>query len=215
MLEGVVQNGTASNLKNENYPIAGKTGTAQMNYGKDGQKISYHASFVGYFPADNPEYSCIVSIYNPSEGSFYGNVVAGNVFRKIADKIYSTDTKAVANDVMESYSSALPICKSGSREKIQTVCEVLDLPNNIENFPTVKWIRFSDLSNDKENFLPYSPANEDYVPDVRNMGAADAIGILEKNGLRVIISGRGKVVEQVPSQGTICAKGDMIYLTLK
>ena len=215
MLEGVVQHGTARNLRNENYPIAGKTGTAQMNYGKDGQKISYHASFVGYFPADDPQYSCIVSIYNPSEGSFYGNVVAGNVFRKIADKIYSTDTKAVANEPIEEYVSALPLSKAGSREKIQSVCEILDLPTNIENFPTVKWIRFKDLTGDKENFAPYMPENGGYVPDVRNMGAADANTILENNGLRVMISGRGRVVEQTPSQGSICAKGDSVYLTLK
>ena len=215
MLEGVVQNGTAKNLKNENYPIAGKTGTAQMNYGKGGEKITYHASFVGYFPADDPQYSCIVSIYGPSEGSIYGNVVAGNVFRKIADKIYSTDTKAVANEPREEFVSALPISKSGNREKIQSVCEMLDLPTNIENFPTVKWIRFKDLANDKENFAPYSPENGSYVPDVRNMGVADAIRILESNGLRVMFSGRGRVVSQVPAQGTICAKGDSIYLTLK
>ena len=105
--------------------------------------------------------------------------------------------------------------KSGNREKIQSVCEILDLPTNIENFPTVKWIRFKDIAGDKENFAPYSPENGNYVPDVRNMGAADAISVLEKNGLRVMISGRGRVVEQVPSQGTVCAKGDSIYLTLK
>lgn len=214
MLEGVVQNGTASNLKNENYPIAGKTGTAQMNYGTGG-KITYHASFVGYFPADDPQYSCIVSIYGPSVGSIYGSVVAGNVFRKIADKIYSTDTKAIANEPRDEYATALPFSKSGSREKIQSVCEILDLPNNIENFPTVQWIKFKNLAGDKENFTTYSPENGNYIPDVRNMGAADAIRILEDKGLRVMISGRGRVVEQTPSQGSICAKGDSVYLTLK
>ena len=59
------------------------------------------------------------------------------------------------------------------------------------------------------------PENGSYVPDVRNMGAADAIRILENNGLRVMFSGRGRVVAQVPAQGTVCAKGDSIYLTLK
>ena len=215
MLEGVVQNGTARNLRNENYPIAGKTGTAQMNYGKDGQKVTYHASFVGYFPADKPEYSCIVSIYNPSEGSIYGNVVAGNVFRKIADKIYSIDTKAVADEVNDDPISHLPQSKSGNRENIQSVCEILDIPTNLENFPTVKWIRFKDLTNEKENFAPYSVEAGNLIPDVRNMGASDAIGILEKSGLKVMISGRGRVVQQVPSQGTVFAKGDSIYLTLK
>lgn len=215
MLEGVVQNGTARNLKNENYPIAGKTGTAQMNYGKGGQKITYHASFVGYFPADNPEYSCIVSIYNPSEGSFYGNVVAGNVFRKIADKIYSTDTKAVADEINDNPETLLPLSKSGNRANIQTVCNMLDIPTNIDNFPTVKWVRFKDHAGEKENFAPYAPEIGTVIPDVRNMGASDAIGILEQAGLKVAISGRGRVVAQVPAQGTVYAKGDSIYLTLK
>jgi cell division protein FtsI (penicillin-binding protein 3) len=116
---------------------------------------------------------------------------------------------------MEEYVSALPLSKAGSREKIQSVCEILDLPTNIENFPTVKWVKFKGLSGDKENFAPYMPENGSYIPDVRNMGAADAIRILESNGLRVMISGRGRVVEQTPSQGSICAKGDSVYLTLK
>ncbi|MCF0207374.1 MAG: transpeptidase family protein [Bacteroidales bacterium] len=212
MLEGVVQRGTAQNLKNENYKIAGKTGTAQMNYGRGG-KISYHASFVGYFPADNPEYSCIVSIYNPSRGSFYGNVVAGNVVRKIADKIYSTDTKAIANEVNpEVY---FPYCKSGSREKIQTVCNALDLRTNIDNFHTVKWVKYENSENNKLNFEPYTPESNSYIPNVRNMSVADAIKILEDAGMVVSFSGRGKVIDQCPKAGTVFAKGDKIYLTLK
>ncbi|MBO7132988.1 MAG: transpeptidase family protein [Bacteroidales bacterium] len=215
MLEGVVQNGTAVNLKNENYQIAGKTGTAQMNYGKHGEKITYHASFVGYFPADNPEYSCVVSIYNPSENGFYGNKVAGNVFRKIADRIYSTDTKAVASEVNDDPFSQLPISKSGKRESIQAVCEILDVPTNIENFSTVNWIKFKDNSDGRENFVPYSPVSANRVPDVRNMGASDAVVLLERNGLKVVFSGRGRVVTQIPEHGTMCEKGDTVFLTLK
>ena len=79
----------------------------------------------------------------------------------------------------------------------------------------MKWIRFKDLTNEKENFAPYSVEAGNLIPDVRNMGASDAIGILEKSGLKVMISGRGRVVQQVPSQGTVFAKGDSIYLTLK
>ena len=215
MLEGVVQRGTAGNLKNENYQIAGKTGTAQMNYGKHGEKITYHASFVGYFPADKPEYSCVVSIYNPSANGFSGNTVAGNVFRKIADRIYSTDTKTVVKEVNENFEAKLPLSKSGKRESIQTVCNILNMPTNIDNFPTVKWIKFKDNSDGRENFVPYAPVSADLVPDVRNMGASDAVVLLERNGLRVVISGRGRVSSQVPAQGTACAKGDTIYLTLK
>ncbi len=94
LLEGVVENGTAKNLKNANYKIAGKTGTAQIANAKhgyrSGSRISYQASFVGYFPADNPLYSCIVVVNAPSNWVYYGNVVAGPVFKEIADKVYAT-----------------------------------------------------------------------------------------------------------------------------
>ena len=93
LLEGVVENGTAKNLKNSNYRIAGKTGTAQIANAKHGyrtgSRISYQASFVGYFPADDPLYSCIVVVNAPSNWVYYGNVVSGPVFKEIADKVYA------------------------------------------------------------------------------------------------------------------------------
>ena len=94
LLEGVVENGTAKNLKNSNYRIAGKTGTAQIANAKhgyrSGSRISYQASFVGYFPADDPLYSCIVVVNAPSNWVYYGNVVSGPVFKEIADKVYAS-----------------------------------------------------------------------------------------------------------------------------
>lgn len=94
LLEGVVEDGTAKNLKNSNYKIAGKTGTAQIanaRHGyRSGSRISYQASFVGYFPADDPLYSCIVVVNAPSNWVYYGNVVSGPVFKEIADKVYAS-----------------------------------------------------------------------------------------------------------------------------
>lgn len=94
LLEGVVENGTAMNLKNSNYKIAGKTGTAQIANAKHGyrtgSRISYQASFAGYFPADDPLYSCIVVINAPSNWVYYGNVVSGPVFKEVADKVYAS-----------------------------------------------------------------------------------------------------------------------------
>jgi len=94
LLEGVVENGTAMNLKNSNYRIAGKTGTAQIANAKhgyrSGSRISYQASFVGYFPADDPLYSCIVVVNAPSNWVYYGNVVSGPVFKEVADKVYAS-----------------------------------------------------------------------------------------------------------------------------
>jgi cell division protein FtsI (penicillin-binding protein 3) len=93
MLKNVVKRGTAKNIYNSNYFLAGKTGTCQVNYGK-GEEIQYIASFAGYFPADNPQYSCIVVIHKPNKKiGFYGNVVAAPVFQKIAQKLYTDNPK--------------------------------------------------------------------------------------------------------------------------
>lgn len=90
MMENVVKRGTADNLYSENFSMAGKTGTCQSEYWKSSG--NYIASFAGYFPADQPKYSCIVVIHKPdvSKG-YYGNIVAGPVFKKIAQKIYSNN----------------------------------------------------------------------------------------------------------------------------
>jgi len=93
MLEGVVQNGTATNLKNPLVTMAGKTGTCQLNYWKK-HTNDYQASFAGYFPADNPRYSCIVVINKPNyHRGYYGSTVAAPVFGRIAKRIYSSTPK--------------------------------------------------------------------------------------------------------------------------
>lgn len=92
VLENVVKKGTAAKLYSKDFSMAGKTGTAQVNYGKrDGTKMYYASSFVGYFPADHPKYSCIVVVHKPStaNGDFYGAGVAGPVFKRIAQKIFT------------------------------------------------------------------------------------------------------------------------------
>ena len=94
ILEGVVEKGTAKNLNNPLIKIAGKTGTNQIynkKYGyRSNSEVSYQASFVGYFPADDPQYSCIVVVNSPSRNVYYGNMVAGPVFLEIAKKVYAT-----------------------------------------------------------------------------------------------------------------------------
>lgn len=90
MMKNVVKRGTATNIYNKNYEIAGKTGTCQTDYGNKDTPTQYISSFVGYFPADNPEYSCIVVIHKPDKDlGYYGADVAGPVFKQIAHKIYT------------------------------------------------------------------------------------------------------------------------------
>lgn len=88
MMKNVVKRGTATNIYNKNYELAGKTGTCQTEYWTG--KTQYISSFSGYFPAENPQYSCIVVIHKPNKKiGYYGSDVAGPVFKQIAHKIYT------------------------------------------------------------------------------------------------------------------------------
>jgi cell division protein FtsI (penicillin-binding protein 3) len=88
LLKKTVESGTAENIYNKNFSMAGKTGTCQTEYWIESGR--YIASFAGYFPADNPKYSCIVTIHKPDKKiGFYGSQVAAPVFAEIAEKIYT------------------------------------------------------------------------------------------------------------------------------
>jgi cell division protein FtsI (penicillin-binding protein 3) len=88
MMFNVVKRGTAENIYDKNFSMAGKTGTCQTDYWKG--ETQYISSFAGYFPAENPKYSCIVVIHKPNKKiGYYGNIVAAPVFKQIAHKIYS------------------------------------------------------------------------------------------------------------------------------
>jgi cell division protein FtsI (penicillin-binding protein 3) len=88
----VVKRGTAAKLYSKDFSMAGKTGTAAANYRTNGGADKYYiSSFVGYFPAENPKYSCIVVVHKPntSKNNYYGADVAGPVFKRIAQKIFT------------------------------------------------------------------------------------------------------------------------------
>lgn len=106
LMENTVKRGTAQNIYNEDYSLAGKTGTCQTEYWIESEANKYISSFAGYFPADEPKYSCIVVINkpNPSKG-YYGSTVAAPVFQKIAHKIYKdTPISKEVEDVNQTYS---------------------------------------------------------------------------------------------------------------
>ncbi len=207
ILVGVVENGTAKNLKDERLKIAGKTGTAVIS--NHGYKINkkYQASFVGYFPADKPEYSMIVVVNSPSQGGYYGNVVAGDIFREVADKVYSLslDMQKSVNDpaVSENYT---PEIRNGAREDIARLYKMFGL-----NIPggTDEWM----IASDNKNFQP-NDIKADIVPDVVGMGFKDALFLLESRGLRVEFKGKGNVKGQSIDAGTKISKGQTIIIQL-
>ncbi|MDE5574636.1 MAG: transpeptidase family protein [Bacteroidales bacterium] len=209
MLEGVVENGTGTCMKNPLYKVAAKTGTAQMNYGKRGsEKMTYRASITGYFPADNPRYSCIVMITNPQKNRIYGGAVAGPVFKDIADKVYATLMKGgLQTEGLPPEAAGAPAA-SGYAADIATVFAHVGLSDpGLE--PTVFVKSRGGVNRPVELALI-----KDVVPDVRGLGMRDAVYLLEKYGLKVRVSGKGKVRSQEPAAGTACSRGQQVFLEL-
>jgi cell division protein FtsI (penicillin-binding protein 3) len=213
MMEGVVEHGTAANLKHSSYSIAGKTGTAQIARGKSGyrsgSKISYQASFVGYFPAESPLYSCIVVVNAPSNGVYYGNLVAGAVFKEISDKIYSTnfyrDYKTIENK-----KPSAPEAGNGFRRDINEVLSDLDV--RYKRTAGDDWVATRE-SGDTIRLVGLK-VTDGLVPDVRGMSLRDAIFLLENSGYRVKYSGRGKVLRQSPEHGARYFEGQVVSLDM-
>ncbi len=215
MLEGVVERGTAANLKDADYKIAGKTGTAQIakeKYGyKSGARISYQASFVGYFPAENPLYSCIVVVNAPSNSVYYGNLVAGPIFKEISDKVYSTSFfKDYTNNDNDEKTLPAPDAGNGYRGDISTVLR--DLRIRYKRTSDDNWVATRE-SGDTIRLVGVNP-QQGLVPDVRGMTLRDAIYLLENSGLSVRFSGKGRVRKQSPEHGARIYEGSIVSLDL-
>jgi len=216
LLEGVVENGTAMNLKNSHYKIAGKTGTAQIANKKHGyrykNKITYQASFVGYFPANKPKYSCIVVVNAPSNQEYYGNRVAGPVFKEISDKVYATSLDLFeTGNKGQNIKVMAPYSKNGYLNDLKEVITDLGLRAETKN---IKSPLVVTTAKDSVIELNNRFVKTGIVPNVKGMGLKDAIPILEMQGLYVVSKGRGSIISQSISPGTKIRKGEEIVLQL-
>jgi len=213
MLEGVVENGTARNLDNSHYKIAGKTGTAQVSLNKEGYvKSLYQASFVGYFPADKPKYSCIVVVNAPSKQIYYGNLVAGPIFRDITDRIYVREYEMQENQTqLAAQTLQAPYSKSGSGDALESAFGYLDLPLERQGNESL-WV--STQSTPEGVFISSRPVSFQLVPNVVDMGLKDALYLLESRGLKVVASGRGTVRRQSQLPGGVIRKGTVVVLEM-
>ncbi|WP_430810387.1 MULTISPECIES: penicillin-binding transpeptidase domain-containing protein [unclassified Carboxylicivirga] len=214
MLVGVVERGTAGNIRSDRYLIAGKTGTAQISNETTSYDDKKHqASFVGYFPADRPLYSCIVVVNAPSKNVYYANVVAGSVFKQIADRVYAQSYNH--DDVETEYEVELarhqPYSKGGKKEEILTVLDEVGVMVQGQEVNS-EWISASAREHDVT--LQRKSFPKGIVPNVRGMGAKDAVSILENMGFNVVLRGVGRVVQQSISAGQNYTKGSTIYLSL-
>ncbi|MDG1037622.1 MAG: penicillin-binding protein [Polaribacter sp.] len=188
VMENVVVKGTAQNIYSPNFSMAGKTGTAKKYIPRTKDKNGewkggyysskrYVASFAGFFPADNPRYSCIVVVHDPKkEKGYYGATVAAPIFKEIAQKIYTTtpiDNQSVGDEV--------------------------------------------DFTSIEKQYEKYNiKLNKEYkrIPNVYGMTGMDALSLLENIGLKVKLSGMGRVKSQSLKKGVRFIKGSTIILKL-
>ncbi len=203
---------TVRNLANSHYKIAGKTGTAQLSISKEGYSKLYQASFVGYFPADEPKYSCIVVVNAPSKQIYYGNVVAGPIFRAITDRIYVRDFELHKDQrLLTEQSLQAPYSKSGSGEDLASAFDYLKLPLQQQGDESL-WV--STRSTPDGVISSSRIVSSQLVPNVVDMGLKDAVYLLESRGLKVHAEGRGTVRGQSQVAGSVVRKGTVVKLNM-
>ena len=218
-LEGVVEEGTGSMMRNPNFKIAGKTGTAQVAMKNSGYVDSnggrdYLATFVGYFPADNPKYTCIVAIktyYGPgSRHAYYGASLAAPAFKAIANRIYALDINAKPTAYDEDVAPNAAV-KGGNVQQIRTATSQLDIHTSLHRRDRGWGTAHTDSTFVNVEMLQ----NSDEMPSVVGMSLKDALYVLESKGLKVSFAGKGKVTSQSIKAGTPITTGSSVYLTLR
>jgi cell division protein FtsI (penicillin-binding protein 3) len=214
-LEGVMLRGTGRSLKSSLFTIAGKTGTAVLTaagggYGTANGK-SYQASFVGYFPAKKPIYSCIVVISKPQK-AYYGAAVSGTVFAEIANKVYASALQyhRAVNDPRAKLSNEIPMVKSGAANDLKYVMKELNVRYQQNN--EAEWLKGD--TTDQRLEVSRKVITQKKVPNVLGMTAKDAVYILESKGLVVTLKGLGRVVSQSIAPGNHIVKGQVVQLKL-
>jgi cell division protein FtsI (penicillin-binding protein 3) len=216
-LEGVCaeEAGTARTLfMHSSYPVAGKTGTALVANGKHGYADHiYQSSFAGYFPANDPEYSCIVVIRNkPFAKKYYGAAIAGPVFKEVSDKLFALLVgRKNESDPYISIPDSTDYRYAGAGADLRSVMNTLG-------------IHYSDSSGTgvynvvtSANYQPVikpQPVNKNQMPDVKGMGLKDVLYLLENRKVKVLTRGRGKVIAQSITPGEPLAKGQTVMIEL-
>ena len=210
MLEGVVERGTAKNIKARGFSIAGKTGTSKIAQGSKGYGNKYQASFCGYFPSKDPVYSCIVVVQGPTKNIF-GSVVSGTVFKEIADKVYAQEFQK-ENIVLKDTLNRYPYSRSGDKMSFLVASENMRIPVEDLTNKSNKWI--STITGKDAIKIINKKTQKGLVPNVVGMGLIDATYMLEKFGLFVQPVGSGIVREQSIKAGLRINKGQKIILQL-
>ncbi|MCC7246460.1 MAG: transpeptidase family protein [Saprospiraceae bacterium] len=206
LLKEVVKSGTAEGIRSANFDMAGKTGTAQLNYHKfkASKGIRHQAGFCGYFPADAPVYSCIVVISEPERGGYHGAEVAAPVFRAIAEKCFAMKPElhrpVNAEKPIALKAGQLPSYDAGLKDDLKSSLRWLNLdyqPDaDLHDWTVI--VAKDSLGLSLQNRVVGDKA----IPSVIGMGLKDAMYLLENRGCKVRVEGVGKVRRQSLTPGT-------------
>jgi len=220
ILEHVVSQGLGRKAGSPLFKVAGKTGTAQVSQGKAGYKsgvVQYWLSFAVYFPAHNPRYSCIVCI-KKSGLPASGGGMSGVVFHHIAEGVMARNLKLSVDDAHDEYAVVIPDVKDGNVAAASHVLTELGVKTNSHwsgSYANGNPVWGTAERRENDVLLTNSAPAAHVAPDVKGMGAKDAVYLLESSGLRVRLHGRGRVVRQSYPAGHAIVKGSECVLTLE
>ncbi|PNE27736.1 penicillin-binding protein [Tannerella sp. oral taxon 808] len=204
------RDGTGKPARSSVVTIAGKTGTAQIA----ASKAAHNLSFCGYFPYEKPQYSCIVVISRPRRGVASGGMMAGTVFKEIAEKVYSNQIRYDLRAMKpEPGRSLMPPIKNGETRSAQALIKQFDIrttPKRVDaDFTAFRRNATSDTVNMRKLTI-----REGMMPYVIGMGAKDAIYAIERCGFRVNLVGRGRVISQSVPSGQTVSRGETVHILL-
>ncbi len=220
MLRKVVTQGTGKKARSESFAVAGKTGTAQISKGHGGYKsgvMHYLVSFVGYFPADEPRYSCIVCLQKPGLPAS-GGTMSGWVFHNISEGIMAHNLNMDIEHARDSVKSRTPWVMNGNLGSASVVLEHLGYRTRN------KWATSNGIypfwghathSGNEYTLTQTLQEGDNVMPRVVGMGARDAVYVLEHLGLHTQLKGRGKVIAQSIHPGVKVQSGSLCMLQLE
>ena len=217
LLAGVVSKGLGKQAGSKQFHVSGKTGTALVSQGKSGYKggsTQYLVSFCGYFPSEAPKYSCIVAIRKPGYPASGGGM-AGPVFSRIAERVMAGSLKRSIDEAIDSNTVVIPHVKNGNLNEARYILQELDIDNEWEGKYDKENAYGKTAMNTNGVTLTRMEWTEGIVPDVKGMGAKDAVFLMEKKGLKVMLSGVGKVHRQSIAAGNKAIKGQTVRLELR
>ncbi len=214
LLSAVVDKGTAKEYKPKHYKFSGKTGTARTDYyDPQSPRKQYMASFAGYFPTEKPKYTCLVMVYDPVVGGYYGSTAALPIFKKIADRCMGIHrellTKSELPDTL-CYKEGLRLAGWSQKDELYDIVDELSMHTQVEG--QGEWAR---LAGGREMEVEVGDILEkNLIPELYGMGIRDAIYLLENRGIHVRYQGVGRVRSQSIQSGQPIEKGTTIHLTL-